>query len=45
MPTNLLQQIIIFQDNQEKFMDILTYFNSKIKCDRFNKFKHPRNKK
>lgn len=31
MPTNLLQQITIFQDNQGNFIDILAYFNSKIK--------------
>ena len=31
MLTNLLQQIIIFQDNQKNFIDILDYFNSQIK--------------
>lgn len=31
MGTNLLEEIIIFQDNEENFMNIFSYFNSKIK--------------
>lgn len=30
MPTDLHQKIIIFQDKSNNFMDILSYFNSKI---------------
>lgn len=40
MNTNLLNQITIFQDNSEKFTDILAYFNSKIKYLSY-KLKYP----
>ncbi|BCZ49294.1 DNA-directed RNA polymerase sigma-70 factor [Clostridium gelidum] len=40
MPTNLLQQITIFQNNQENFIDILAYFKSKIKYLSY-KLKYP----
>ncbi|OOM82621.1 bacteriocin UviA [Clostridium puniceum] len=40
METKLLQEIIIFQDNQKNFIDILAYFNSKIKYLSY-KLKYP----
>jgi len=40
MQTKLLKEIIIFQDNQRNFIDILAYFNSKIKYLSY-KLKYP----
>lgn len=40
MGTNLLEEIIIFQDNEENFMNIFSYFNSKIKYLAY-KLKYP----